>query len=351
MLGWAPPGRPVPDIGVWDRYCQRVARMDASRICASTEDFGQVQTAAKAQEIVEGLGGERVHIVAAARSYHRLLPSYWQEMVRTNFETRTYAQWLHDTLDKAPEDGRGWAFTTSHNVTRTVPAWLSAVSPDRYTLVVLNDSNRTLLSDSFEQMLGLPTGLLRTGSGANSSLSLNAVEVLRRLNEICKERAWRLDAYEQLTRFGFVAGALDAPRSGLDRAIPELPEWAIEPLSRLSAARVEEVKGLGVRIVGDVNDLLLPPISPVEREGIDPQTLSIEAVTSAVAKLVDLVITEGLEDRSKPKAGTKAKSKTRTTPKQVTLADRSGRELLSELERRAKRRIIRKVGPVAQRFR
>ncbi|MBB2893821.1 hypothetical protein [Flexivirga oryzae] len=348
VIGWAPPGHPVPDIGYWSRYCERVANMGGLRVCASTEDFGQVQNADVARTIVRGLGGDRVHIVSAARAYHRLLPSYWQEMVRTNFDTRTYEEWLHDVLDAAPADGHGWAFTGSHNVTRTVPAWLSAVAPERYTLVVLGDEDRTLLPDVFEEMLGLPSGMLRVGTGANSSLSFNAVEVLRRLNEIRGQKDWRLDYYEQLTRQGYVRGALDAPRSSLDRAIPELPEWSIEPLARLSAARVEEVKDLGVRVVGNVDDLLLPPVSAADPEDLSPEQISVEAVTSALSKMMDVALTKKLVSRTGPTGG---RGKAQSQPKPPTLADWTGEELIRELERRVKSRIGREAGRYSRRLR
>lgn len=194
----------------------------------------------------------------------------------------------------------------------------------------------------------MPSGMLRVGTGANSSLSFNAVEVLRRLNEIRGQKDWRLDYYEQLTRQGYVRGALDAPRSSLDRAIPELPEWSIEPLARLSAARVEEVKDLGVRVVGNVDDLLLPPVSAADPEDLSPEQISVEAVTSALSKMMDVALTKKLVSRTGPTGG---RGKAQSQPKPPTLADWTGEELIRELERRVKSRIGREAGRYSRRLR
>jgi hypothetical protein len=105
VLGYTPRGRdPVP-IEVWQDLVAEVRDPAAIRSCVSTEDFGSASPA-RAKRIVDDLGGDSVHVVAVARRLDRLLPSQWQERVKSH-DTFTYDAWLRLVLGKDRED-REW---------------------------------------------------------------------------------------------------------------------------------------------------------------------------------------------------------------------------------------------------
>ena len=100
-------------------------------------------------------------------------------------------------------DEAGTAFWRSHDLDRIAPAWLDAVGPDRFTVLVTDDTDRSLLRTTFESMLDLPEGYLDIESGDdNRSMSMNSIEVLRRLNALAGERGWPTANYMDLVRQG-----------------------------------------------------------------------------------------------------------------------------------------------------
>ncbi|MGC4112780.1 MAG: hypothetical protein QM747_20635 [Nocardioides sp.] len=168
LMQWAPRGKTVPPESVWDDFAAGI-RARSERVCISTEDFGRLRNPDRSRKIVADLGADRLHVLAVARAYHRLLPSHWQERVKST-ETLTYDEWLHQVLEGDDSQNAHRSFWTSHDIERMATQWLDVLPPDRFTVVVSDDSDRLLLSRVFEQLLGLPEGLLAPTGTANASL-------------------------------------------------------------------------------------------------------------------------------------------------------------------------------------
>ena len=181
LMRWAPRGRAVPPVSVWDDFAAGV-RARNERVCISTEDFGRLRNPDRSRKIVSDLGADRLHVLAVARAYHRLLPSHWQERVKST-EKLTYDEWLHHVFEGDESQPANRSFWTSHDIKRMATQWLDVLPPDRFTVVVSDDSDRLLVSHVFERLLDLPEGLLAPAGSANASLSASACEVLRRVNQ------------------------------------------------------------------------------------------------------------------------------------------------------------------------
>ena len=54
----------------------------------------------RARKLVDDLGADLVHVLIVARRLDKLLPSAWQERVKSVNETRTYDTWLREVLAK-----------------------------------------------------------------------------------------------------------------------------------------------------------------------------------------------------------------------------------------------------------
>src|SRR3954454_2542682 len=184
--GWAlgirgrPNGSPRPPIRHWRRLVAAVEAADAARGCVSNEDFGRA-TAPQIARLVKDLGGDRVRIVAVARRLDRFLPSQWQERVKAGDE-RTYEEWLRVVLD-TDDPGLDWDRRNvwfSHDVRALVGRWTAVVGPERFTLIVSDESDRTLIPRTFETLLGLPKGfVVPDPSRSNRGLSWAGAELLR----------------------------------------------------------------------------------------------------------------------------------------------------------------------------
>ena len=129
--------------------------------------------------------------------------------------------------------------------------WLTAVPPDRFHVIIADETDRDRLPRTFEQMLGLPERILVPQDIDNASLNANAAELVRRMNVRFAEREWP----ERLQFHSIYKGAAEqmmhTPRTSVDVGIPPLPEWAVEPLRALSDKRIADVAELGLDVIGD----------------------------------------------------------------------------------------------------
>jgi hypothetical protein len=335
LMGWAPRGHEVPPESVWDDFAaevRAVADRGEQRVCLSTEDFGRLRRHSRSEKIAADLGAERLHVVAVARAYHRLLPSHWQERVKSH-ETRSYDAWLHELLEGDETDEAHRSFWTSHDVEWMASMWLDVIGPDRFTLVVTDDTDHSLLPHTVESMLGLPAGMLASDQVSNASLSRNAVEMLRRLNEEFERHGWSERDYTRLVQQGMVPALQEAGRQGDDVGGVPLPSWAQPLVAERSARRIKVIESLGVRVVGDLDCLRLPEQPTVDEPA--PGSVSVAAAATALGGVVGAALAQPSPTPS-PKPSPKPGE--RRPGKAPAVAATSSRDLLGEVWRRQRRR-------------
>ncbi len=125
-------------------------------------------------------------MVATVRRLDRLLPSAWQERVKSRREVRTYDQFLREVLFREEGSDASRTFWRNHGLEGTLNRWRPAIAPEQVTLVVADETDREQLLRTFERLLGLPDQLLTPGPWKNTSLSYDRVELYRRVNQACR---------------------------------------------------------------------------------------------------------------------------------------------------------------------
>ena len=356
---WAALGLDVPGIDHtpriehWHRLVDEVESAGDLRVCVSTEDFAKTDEAGAAKVVGE-LGGGRAHVVAVARRLDRLLPSQWQQRVKMRLSTLTYEEWLGIVLGDHPEDPVWSNIWVPHDVQGLVERWVKALGdPQRFTLVVADESDKMLLPRTFERMLGLPDGLLQgAGSGErNRSLGIGRIDAVRRLNLMFEHNDWP----EVLASSDLHMRLTDTLRNGApwpdEERIPALPPWAAERVSELSAQRAEAVRRLGVRVVGDPDDLL-PPSSALtdsgdERPVMVSAELAARALEEALGGAADLLREREAEHRRELRRARKTSGGSPSDAAARPVNQTAARDLARELGRR----VARKAGRVARRGR
>jgi len=241
---------------------------------------------------VRALGGDRPHVVTVARRYDRLLPSQWQQRLKAG-EQRTLDEWLRSVLDPAPAgaghpDSHGlWV---PHHTALLVRRWADRVGPENVTVVVGRDGDRQHLLTVFEALLGLPHGLLpQVSQAANRSLSRQEAELLRASNAVFAATPQATDRdWHTLVSRGLVPSLVKRPLPPGEDPLPPLPAWAWLVMDELSQRRGEELAQLardGVRLVGDLDDLRLSPVTDVDGE-LPPPTVSLDTAVRALEGVV-----------------------------------------------------------------
>jgi hypothetical protein len=272
----------------WQALVDEVRGTDLPRVFLSHENFARADEAAVGR-ILEGLGRDRTHVVYVARRIDRLLPSHWHERVKA-WETMSYEEYLREMLadERGPLADHIWG---RHDVDRVLRHWASAVGPDRFTIVVSDERDRSLIPRTFEAMLGLPAGLLDPpAEGSNASLSYTDTEVLRALNQRARAAGWTPQEYWHVVQKGIVRRLRERSDAGGSR-IEGLPPWAAEPVMRLAERQIAQIRDSGVRVIGDtevlrVTEQMVADLPPgVESVPVD---LLLDVVQGAVDGAAEL---------------------------------------------------------------
>jgi len=344
VLGRNPRGREPVRIEEWQEFCREVHAADGKRVCVSTEDFGSAGPA-QARRIVEDLGGDNVYVVAVSRRLDRLLPSQWQERIKSH-DTHTYDQWLGAVLAADTSDRHAKRFWASHDMVNLYERWSTAVGRERFRLVVSDDTDPELLPRLFERMLGLPAELLRLAPYDNASMTWNGAELVRRLNEVFAERGWPDDVYYRVMQRGLMQAVMASPRTPVEQRIPPLPAWAARRVAEVVDEKIERLRELGVPVIGDL-DRLRPPAPEDAAEALEPAT--VVSMTTAAAAAVGAI--DGAVDLR-----TRTRRRTRRELRQLRAAtdgaasagahpvpeEATGGELARELGSRVRRRLRRR---------
>lgn len=279
VLGTNPRGRKVPDPAAWTQLVEEVRDAGDARVLVSNEDFGRADSAV-AERIVRELGQGRPHVVLVARRYDRLLPSQWQERVKAG-EQLDYESWLRIVLDPA-KAGR-WRHRvvwSAHDTVASVERWAEHAGIENVTVIVANDADHGRVPRTFERLLGLPPGTLTlTPDTSNRSLTLPEAELVRRINGLFKAEDWTDEAYHRLIQGGLVMHLRTTASAPEDPPIPPVPPWAGDRVAELNAVRVDGLRRTGVRVIGDLDELLAHETAEAIPE---PATISLAAATTAL---------------------------------------------------------------------
>ena len=312
LLGRSPRGVGKVPMAEWDALVEEVRAAAPDRAVVSSEGFcsaGPEQVA----KIAADLGPERVHAVAVCRRLDGLLPSVWQERVKSSNETRTYAQWLDPVLDRDPEDKVARTFWRAHGLADFLDHWLAVLPPEQVVVLVGDESDRDFLPRTFEGLLGLPTGLLAPGQRPNSSLSWEKVELYRQVNLHFDAHGWSNRDRRELLQRGMLAGLRDAPAGQGVVPIPPLDEARARRVAELSKERAALVRDSGARVIGSPERLLVeePTHAPADLPG-PPEEIAIEVAASAIQGLVAMALkrgagSDGKADRQGGKPGRSGK--------------------------------------------
>jgi hypothetical protein len=269
-----------------------------------------------------------VHVVMVIRPLDKLLPSSWQQRVKSARETLTLDEWVHLVLEKRGQ-WRSRAFWDNQSVEKLVGKYANAVPRERIILVVSDESDRTQQRRVFESLLGLPEGLLTPGEETNTSLSLARTELLRRVNLLAVERDWSEEIRRSLIHAGMLPDLRDAPLEPEEPMIPGLPGWAADRVDKLNRGRAERVRTSGCRVVGEPEALTARArvADPVPL----PEQVSIAVAAAGVAGVVEAV-RRGDVPPSEPANGSQP------PPPRARLAGTSSRELVREVGRRMRSR-------------
>jgi hypothetical protein len=285
------PGKPPPRPEQWDSLVAQVAAAANQRVVVSSEFLGTagVETGRRAVQL---LGGPRVHVVVTLRPLAKMMPSQWQQYVRSRATTSSYDDWLDGMLRKPPFKRPTPSFWTRNHHDALVERWASIVGPENLTVIIVDEADRTFLMRTFEDLLGLPAGLLVADKDTeNRSMTLAETELVRQINVEFKNRGWSDELYRRMVLKGIGFQMQTNRTPDVDEPRITTPQWALDRVAEIGAAAADKISTLGVRVVGDISTLGARRLADESRGAGAPTTLPIDAAREAV---IGAILTSGV---------------------------------------------------------
>ena len=334
LLGRSRVGEADVPAGEWDAMVEEV-RGAAGRVVISSEDFSSARPQ-HIDRLVSDLGPERVYILIVARRLDRLLPSGWQERVKSVNETRTYDAWLREVLSPARDSDVARTFWYHHGLQDLIARWREALPPERVLVLVSDESDHGTQPRAFEHLLGLPEGQLTPGRHTNTSFSMERIELCRQVNLAVEDHGWIGNRRLNGPRRAMLAGMRAVPIQDYETTIPPLPGWTAPRLAELSDERARAVRESGVTVLGDPD--LLCYVGDETAPGLadPPATMPVSAAAGAMEKALAGMLKQ-MRQQPKPPP------RPAPPPSGPTVDQVSSRDLLREVARRQAGR-LRRVG-------
>jgi hypothetical protein len=281
--GWVSLGAERPPMQKWEQLASEVAAVGPAQRAIVSSEFFDVADEAAIHSIVDGLGGDQLHVVVTARPLAKILSSAWQQQVKVGLRT-SYGNWLQAVLEGTDENRTHKTFWERHDQAAVLSRWAGVVGPDRVTLVVLDDHDRQLPYRSFETMLGVPKGTLEeVPNSANRSMTGAEAELIRQINLEIFATDINWEEYSNWIRRGAAQRMVSKRTPDPDEPRTQTPRWALERATEISADFVRRIERLGINAVGDLQALAeLAPGSGVDAADADPTLVPIEAAVEAV---------------------------------------------------------------------
>jgi hypothetical protein len=283
-------GKPRPRIEQWESLATEVTAAADRRVVVSSEFFSGADEAA-ARRAVRELGGPRVHVVVTLRPLVKIMPSQWQQYIRNRF-TVTYDDWLEGMLKTPPFNKPTPTFWQRHRQDAQVERWASIVGPENVTVIVLDENDPDFLLRTFEELLGLPSGLLVAEKDTeNRSMTLGEIELVRQINKEFLRNGWSDKHYRHYVRQGLTAQMQTNRTPPADEPRVTTPQWALDKAAEIGAAAADKISALGVRVLGDISSLGAPVLATESEPVRDYPMVSVDAAREAV---IAIVVNSGL---------------------------------------------------------
>lgn len=296
---WTVDKRPPPK-WKWERLLNDIRSSNAKRVVLSSEFFADAKPE-NAARVIQQLDPKRVQVIVTLRPLSRILTSQWQQFVQ-NQNTFGFEEFLQKTLED-PRPAKPPVFWRRHRHDDLVKRWADLVGPDHVTVVALSEGDRDMVLRAFEQITGLKTGTLAPDPTIqNRSMTLPEIETIRAFNIAYKEKNLPSILYMRIMRFG-ATFVMQQREPNPDEPKIELPDWSVDPIRQISTEMMDNIRATGVRVVGDLDDMLYVPkprVGPAPEVNVSPEVAASAAlgvlIASGLARgTAELTVDEDIE--------------------------------------------------------
>jgi hypothetical protein len=253
-LKWNPDEGEQPES--WPRLAGEVNRW-GGRSAVISQEFLCWATDEQIKIVVDSFPESTVRVVLTVRDVARLVPAQWQTAMR---QRNTWT--LDEYADGVAGTGSGKRgqrltrhFWRRHDYGPILQRWVDAVGVDNVCVVTLptSGSDPEELWRRFCSAIDIDPATTTPGEASHESLGAASAELMRRLNELPEVKELTMQEYHKS-----VNGALSRRVLGKRRSREQsltLPEEHREWAERESDRVINDIGAVGVRVIGDLEDL------------------------------------------------------------------------------------------------
>lgn len=276
--GWKARGGEVTPFGVFTKLFRKINSSKDRQVLLSSEFFSEL-TAEQIEKIALAVRNREVIVLFTLRPLVKVLASSYQQYLKYGTKA-DYVEWLHSVLDEPGVSKITPSFWKRHQHGEVVSRWVEAFGQSNVSVVLADETRPEFLFESVELILGLERGFLEPQrAGGNRSLSVPEVSLLLNLNRIFpKNREW--DEYKIFVRNGYIRRLTDSVPVNESAGKLPTPSWAINQANKISSESKQQIKNLGVQVLGDLDQL--DSGSVLEGEPVYSESIDIETVSQAM---------------------------------------------------------------------
>jgi hypothetical protein len=135
-----------------------------------------------------------------------------------------------------------------------VSRWAEVFGAENISLIAVNERDPNFLYGAFSDLSGIPTGIIREPihQEMNRSLTFNEASLLLEINRTYpKDLDW--DSYEIFIRKGNIKALTGSDVYEASDEKIYTPDWAIAKAAEINQKSVDQIKSLGIKIIGDID--------------------------------------------------------------------------------------------------
>ena len=235
----------------WQKL-ERKLRSNKNTAIISSEFFSQAS-----YDQLANLAGKvksaDVEVIFTWRPLPFMLASSYQQYLKYGLKL-SYLEWLDSIFESSGKAKHTPSFWQRNLHGDVVSRWVDFFGAEKISLIAVDESDPNFLYNSFSNLAGIPAGIIQepVRKEMNRSLTFNESALLLEINRTYPmDLDW--DSYEIFIRKGNIKALTG---SNIYEASDEkifTPEWAIAKAAEINSKNVEQMKSLGIKIVGDID--------------------------------------------------------------------------------------------------
>jgi len=279
IWGWQDRGGKKTPISEWNHLVTQTKRAQKSALISS--EFFSELTLEEILKVRQAFSKVEATIIFTWRPLHKLLASSYQQYLKYGIKA-DYKKWLLGIFREGEYKNQTPSFWERHRHGEVIAKWVEVFGVDSVKVIVADEKNPNFLYDSFGNILGIDSSLIRPDENTkkNRSLTFEETSLLLEVNKrFPKERAWA--DYEMFVREGAFYRLANSPYPASEGSKLLTPDWAVASAIEQNQKSIDLIDQLKIEVFGDMRMASEEPI-PV---GENPRVVHVPMEVAAEALL------------------------------------------------------------------